>query len=213
MGAPGRDKESCMVDGAPPPKRSLIWRIWGLIMFLLVAAALGASAFLYRRLQRAEAARAALAAEVAAFGPRFEQFKGAVRDVGKQLSTTVFQEVDLAAPGWQPIQGGFYVIDLSVTAAAAGKGIRISGKIVNPTSVVHEAAQFSVRIDEHRATFALARVPPGVAQPFETTLAGVEPAAAKKAFFALDSSTINFASTTTRKRGAGEPPDTDKLLK
>ena len=199
-----------MADGSPT-KRSLIWRLWGVIMFLLVAAALGSSAFLYRRLQREAAARAALAAEVAAFGPRFEQFKGAVRDVGKQLSTTVFQEVDLAAPGWQPIQGGFYVIDLSL--AAAGKGTRISGKIVNPTTVLHEAAQFSVRIDEHRATFALARVPPGVAQPFETTLADVEPAAAKKAFFALDSSTISFASSTTRKRGAGEPPDTDKLLK
>jgi hypothetical protein len=199
-----------MADG-PAPKRSLIGRLWGLIMLLLVAAALGACVFLYRRLQREEAARAALAAEVAAFGPRFEQFKGAVRDVGKQLSTTVFQQVDLGTAGWQPIQGGFYVIDLSL--AAAGKGTHISGKIVNPTSVVHEAAQFSVRIDEHRATFALARVPPGVAQPFEATLADVEPAAAKKAFFALDSSTINFASSTTRRRGESGPLDTDKLLK
>jgi hypothetical protein len=182
-----------------------------MIMFLLVAAALASSGFLYRRLQREEAARAALAAEVAAFGPRFEQFKGAVRDVGKQLSTTVFQQVDLAAPGWQPIQGGFYVIDLSLSAA--GKGTKISGKIVNPTSVVHETAQFSVRIDEHRATFALPRVPPGVAQPFDVTVADVEPATAKKAFFALDSSTINFASSTTRKRAEGGPLDTDKLLK
>ena len=187
-----------MADAAAPPKRSLIWRLWGLIMFLLVAGALASSAYLYRRLQREEAARAALVAEVAAFGPRFEQFKDAVRDVGKQLSTTVFQEVDLGTAGWQPIAGGFYVIDLSV--AAAGKGTRISGKIVNPTSVVHETAQFSVRIDEHRATFALARVPPGVAQPFEVTLAEVAPGAAKKAFFALDSSTISFASSTTRKR-------------
>src|SRR6188768_2872962 len=196
---------------SPVPKRSLVRRLWGLIMFLAVVAALASSAYLFLRLKREAAARAALAAEVAAFGPRFEQFKGAVRDVGKQLSTTVFQEVDLTAPGWQPIQGGFYVIDLAL--AAAGKGTRISGKIVTPTTVLHEAAQFSVRIDEHRATFALARVPPGVAQPFETTLADVEPAAAKKAFFALDSSTISFASSTTRKRGAGEPPDTDKLLK
>ena len=78
---------------------------------------------------------------------------------------------------------------------------------------MHETAQFSVRIDEHRATFTLPRVPPGIAQPFEVTLPDVAPAAeAKKAFFALDSSTINFASSTTRKRGAGEPLDTDKLL-
>ena len=70
-----------------------------------------------------------------------------------------------------------------------------------------------MRIDEHRATFALPRVPPGIAQPFEVTLPTWRSPAAKKAFFALDSSTINFASSTTRKRGAGEPPDTDKLLK
>src|SRR4051812_34461141 len=199
-----------MVD-ATPPKRSLIARLWGFIMLLLVAGALAASVYLYQRLRREEAARTALAAEVTAFGPRFEQFKSAVRDVGKQLSTTVFQEVDLAAAGWQPIQGGFYVIDLSMSSA--GKGIRINGKVVNPTSVVHETAQFSVRIDEHRGSFTLARLPPGVAQTFEVTLPDVAIADAKKAFFALDSSTINFASSTTRKRGAGEPPDTDKLLK
>jgi len=196
---------------ASTPKRSLIALLWGLIMFVLVAGALASSAYLYQRLRREEAARAALAAEVAAFTPRFEQFKSAVRDVGKQLSTTVFQEVDLSASGWQPIQGGFYVIDLSL--ASAGKGVRLTGKVVNPTSVVHETAQFSVRIDEHRGTFALTKVPPGVAQPFEVTVPDVAIADAKKAFVALDSSTINFASSTTRKRGPGEPLDTDKLLK
>jgi hypothetical protein len=196
---------------ASPPRRSLILRLWGLIMFLLVVGALASSAYLYGRLRREEAARAALAADVAAFGPRFEQFKSAVREVGKQLSTTVFQEVDLGASGWQPIAGGFYVIDLAVSPTDSG--MRIAGKVVNPTTVLHENAQLSVRIDEHRATFALVKAPPGVAQPFEVTLAGVSPGSAKKAFFALDSSTISFSSSTTRKRGAGDPLDTDKLLK
>jgi hypothetical protein len=199
------------VDAASPPRRSLIARLWGLIMFLLVAGALASSAYLLARLRREEAARAALATQVAAIEPRFEQFKSAVRDVGKQLSTTVFQQVDLGASGWQPIAGGFYVIDLAVSPT--DNGMRISGKIVNPTTVVHETAQFSVRIDEHRATFALVKAPPGVAQPFEVTLSGVSPGSAKKAFFALDSSTINFSSSTTRKRSNGDPLDTDKLLK
>ena len=180
-------------------------------MFLLVVGALASSAYLYVRLRREEAARVALAGQVTAFGPRFEQFKSAVRDVGKQLSTTVFQEVDLGATGWQPIAGGFYVVDLSVSPT--DKGMRISGKVVNPTSVVHETAQFSVRIDEHRGTFALVKAPPGVAQPFEVTLTGVSPGSGRKAFFALDSSTINFSSSTTRKHANGEPLDTDKLLK
>jgi hypothetical protein len=199
-----------MVD-SPAPKRSLVRRLWGVIMFLAVVAALASSAYLFVRLKREEAARAALAAEVAAFGPRFEQFKGAVRDVNRQLASNVFHQVDMATAGWQPIAGGFYVIDVS--AAAAGKGTRVVGKIVNPTSVVHETAQFSVRVDDKRATFTLPKVPPGIAQPFEVTLPDVAPAAVQKAFIALESSTINFASSTTSKRTAGDPVDTDRLLK
>src|SRR5262245_1604592 len=198
-------------SASSPPKQPRLRRLWGLIVFLLIVGALASSSYLLGRLRREEAARAALAAEVAAFGPRFEQFKAAVREVNRQLTANVFQEVDLGAAGWQPIVGGFYVIDLSVVPT--DKGMRIGGKIVNPTSVVHETALFSVRIDEHRATFALVRVPPGVAQPFEVTLEGVSSGSAKKAFFALDSSTISFASSTTRKRSGGEPVDTDKLLK
>ena len=96
-----------------------------------------------------------------------------MRDVDRQLSATVFQEVDLATAGWQPIAGGFYVIDIS--AAAAGQGDAHRGKIINPTSVTHETAQISVRIGAERATFTLPRVPPAVAQPFEVTLANVPP--------------------------------------
>jgi hypothetical protein len=226
-----------MPDAAPPPTtRRSGWRFaWGLLVFLLAAGGFGASAYLFGRLKRAEAARDALAAEVAAFGPRFEQFKEAVRGVDRQLSSTVFQEVDLAATGWQPIAGGFYVIDLAISdvgpskgptppATSSGgqsppalnaiaRGTKISGKIINPTSVVHESAQFSVRIGEKRATFALPRVPPGVAQNFDVTLPEVATGAAKHAFFALDGSTISFASSTTRKRSGPEPVDTDKLLR
>jgi hypothetical protein len=196
---------------SPAPKRSLVRRLWGLLMFLAVVAALASSAYLFVRLKREQAARTALAAEVAAFGPRFEQFKGAVRDVNRQLTSNVFHQVDLATAGWQPIAGGFYVIDIS--ANAAGKGTRIVGKIVNPTSVVHESAQFSIRVDDKRATFTLPKVPPGIAQPFEVTLPDIAPGATQKAFIALESSTINFASSTTSRRSGGDPVDTDRLLK
>ena len=193
-----------MADAAPP-KRSLIWRLWGLIMFLLVAGALASSAYLYRRLQREEAARAALAAEVTAFGPRFEQFKGAVRDVGKQLSTTVFQEVDLAAAGWQPIAGGFYVIDLSRGGRGQGHRASAARSSTRPPSCTRPRSSPCASTSIARRS-RCTRVPPGVAQPFEVTLADVAPGEAKKAFFALDSSTINFASSTTRKRARRRPP-------
>jgi hypothetical protein len=186
-------------------------RLWGLLLFLVAAGTLGASAYLYERLQREAADRTALAAQVAAFGPRFEQFKAAVRDVGRDLSATVYQEVDLATAGWQPIAGGFYVIDLQVSPA--GKGVKIGGKVINPTSVTHEDAKVSFRIGVERATISLPRVPPAVAQPFEVLLPGVPPGSAKKAFVALEGSTISFASTTTRKRPGPDPVDTDKLLR
>jgi hypothetical protein len=186
-------------------------RLWGLFVFLIAAGGIGASAYLYRRLQHEEAERVALAAQVAAFGPRFEQFKSAVRDVDRHLSSTVFQEIDLGATGWQPIAGGFYVIDLAVTPA--GKGTKLSGKVINPTSVTHEDAKVSVRIGAERATFTLPKMPPAVAQPFDVTLPGVPTDAAKKAFIALEGSTISFASSTTRKRPGPEPVDTDKLLR
>ena len=122
----------------------------------------------------------------------------------------MFQEVDLTASGWQPIAGGLYVSDVS--AVPAGKGLRIAGKIINPTSVTHEAAQLTVRAGEHRVSFTLAHLPPAVAEQFEVTLPDV-PASTHKVFFALDGSTISFATSSTRKRGAGEPVDTDRALR
>jgi hypothetical protein len=186
-------------------------RLWSFLVFLIAAAGVAGCAYLWKRLQHEEAERSALAAQVTAFGPRFEQFKSAVRDVDRHLSSTVFQEVDLGASGWQPITGGFYVIDLGVTPA--GKGTKIAGKIINPTTVTHEDAKISLRIGTERVTFSLPKVPPAVAQPFEVTLANVPPADARKAFVALEGSTISFSSSTTRKRPGPEPVDTDKLLR
>ncbi len=183
-------------------------RIAGFLVFLLALGGLAASAYLYDMLRQEQAARASLEKEVAGFAPRLDQFKEAVREVERRLSATVFQEVDLATSGWQPIAGGFYVIDIG--AAPSGKGLRVSGKVINPTTVTHDSAQFSVRAGDRRATFALPHVPPDVAQPFEVTLPDTPPSTGR-VFFALEGSTISFASSSTRKRGT-EPVDTDKLL-
>ena len=152
------------------------------------------------RLKREEAARAALAAEVAAFGPRFEQFKGAVRDVDRQL---VVHRLSRGRP--RPPRAGSRSRAASTSstsrATAAGKGTRDQSarSSTRRRSCTRRRSSRS-RIDDKRATFSLPAVPPGVAQPFDVTLPDVAPAAAQKAFFALESSTINFASSTTRKR-------------
>ena len=89
--------------------------------------------------------------------------------------------------------------------------MRISGKIVNPTSVVHETAQFSVRIDEHRATFTLARVPPGVAQPFEVTLPDVARRRGEEGLLRARQLDDQLRQLDDAQARRGEPPDTDKL--
>jgi hypothetical protein len=180
-------------------------------VFVLVVGAWGAAGYTYVLLRREQAARAALGRAVAEVDPKLERFKAAVRDVDRGLRDTVFATVDLGAGGWQPIAGGFYVIDLAVSPQ--GDGVKISGKIINPTTVTHDSAQLSARIGEKRAGFGLAHVPPAVAQPFEVVVAGVAPAEAKHAYFALESSTISFASSTTRKHLGVAPIDTDKVLK
>jgi hypothetical protein len=185
-------------------------RVWSFFVFLVAVAGAGGAAYLYRELRQEQAARAQLAREVAAIGPRFDQFKDAVRDVNRRLSATVFQEVDLSTSGWQPIAGGFYVID--VATSGTPKETRITGKVINPTSVTHDAVQVSVRVGEHRAAFSLPHLPPGVAQPFEVTVPGPAPAD-HRAFFAVEGSTITFSSSSTRKRPGGDPVDTDKLLR
>jgi len=180
-------------------------------MFVLVVGAWAAAGYTFHLLRREHAARLALERTVAEVDPKLERFKAAVREVDRGLRDSLFQEVDLAAGGWQPIAGGFYVIDLAVTPE--GNGVKIVGKIINPTSVSHDSAQLSARIGGQRGTFGLARVPPAVAQPFEVVIPGVPPTGAKRAYFALESSTISFASSTTRKRNYAEPVDIDKALK
>jgi hypothetical protein len=197
---------------APAPvRRPLGARFWAFFTFLIAVGAAGLAAYAYAMFIHERTEREALEKRVGAWDGKFDGFKGAVRDIERHLSSVVYQEIDLPGSGWQPIAGGFYVIDLAV--APKDKGVKITGKVINPTSVTHEQAQLSLKIGEHKATFTLPHVPPAVAQPFEVALADVAPADAKRAYLALDSSTISFSSSTTRKGPGGGPVDTDKLLK
>ena len=57
------------------------------------------------------------------------------------------------------------------------------------------------------------RAAPGVAVPFEATLADVSPAGENKAFIQLESSSISFASTTNKSPGSKDSFDPDKILR
>jgi hypothetical protein len=195
---------------APKPS-SFVRPFWSFLVFVLAAGGVAIATYTFTLLHQEQDAREALERRVAAFDPKLEAFKSAVRDMGREMKGVVYQEIDLPGTGWQPITGGFYVIDLDVMPV--GKGVKIAGKIINPTTVTHEGAHFSIRFGEHKGEFLLAKVPPAIAQTFEVSLPDVAPADAKRAYLALESSTISFASSTTRKGPGAGPLDTDKLLK
>jgi len=128
----------------------------------------------------------------------------------------VMEEIDLTKSGWQPIGKGFYLVDVSATPQEGkgdGKAVRIRGKIINTTAIIHESLVFAVRVGKSTATIALPRAAPAVALPFEVTVADVPAGEAKRATIELQSSTISFSSTSGKSPGGKESFDPDKILK
>ena len=187
--------------------KQFFWFLMLLAMF--AAAAAGGYAVYLEREDRAEIDK--LRAQVAGFDPRFDKFKGAVGDLSKGFTSLVLEEADLSRAGWQPIGKGFYLVD--VTTAPLDKGVRIRGKIINATSVLHEGLTFMFRIGKSSATINVPRAAPAVALPFEVVLPDVAPADAKKAFIELVSSTISFSATTTGKSSGRDAFDPEKILR
>jgi hypothetical protein len=175
----------------------------------LGAAGLGGYAIYLERQDRAQIAE--LKKEVAAFDPRFAKFKAAVGDLSKEFTAMVLEEVDLTKPGWQSIGKGFYLVD--VVAVPQGSAVKIKGKVINTTAVVHENLIFKAHIKKSTATISFSRAAPAVALPFEVTLADVPPGEGQRAFIELESSTISFSSTTGKTPGGREPFDPEKILR
>jgi len=189
--------------------KQFFWFLMFLVM--LAAAAAGGYAVYLERQDREEIEK--LRKEVASFDPRFEKFKAAVGDLSKGFTSLVLDEVDLTRAGWQPIGKGFYLIDVGLNPLEKDKGVRVRGKIINVTAVVHESAVFKLGVDKSTATINIPRAAPAAAVPFEVTLLDVSPAAAKKAVIQLESSTISFASSTGKSPGSKESFDPDKILR
>ena len=187
--------------------KQFFWFLMFLVM--LAAAAAGGYAVYLERQDREEIDK--LRKEVASFDPRFEKFKTAVGDLSKGFTALVLDEVDLTRTGWQPIGKGFYLVDPGVEPT--DKGVRIHGKIINATSVVHENLLFTARLAKSAAAISLPRAAPGVALPFEVTVPGVAPADGKRATIELGSSTISYASTSAKTAPARESFDPEKILK
>ena len=180
----------------------MLRRLWGLFVFLIAAGALGASGYLYQRLQREAAERAALAAQVAAFGPAASSSS---RPPCATSIGTCPRRCSRRSTSPPPAGSRSREASTSSTLGdAAGKGTKIAGKVINPTSVTHEDAKISVRIGVERATFTLPRVPPGVAQPFEVALPDVAARLGKKAL--TSRSRARPSASRARRRGSAPAP-------
>jgi hypothetical protein len=184
----------------------------GLLALLLALCALLGGVFGYQLIRHQQQEIAQLRSEVAEFSPRFDKFKLAVRDMGRELTSLVMDEIELTKPGWQSIGKGFYLIDAA--ASSDGKGTTLRGKIINTTGVAHEDLVFRARVGGDAATFKLEKATPGVALPFEVLIPVKSPqqAPATRGFVTLESSTISFASSTGKASTPREPVDPDKLL-
>ena len=183
----------------------------GVLAFLLAAAALAACWYSFDLLHDQRAQLAELRQKVADVGPSVEKFKGAVRDMGRDLIALVMDEVDLTKSGWQPIGRGFFVIDAG--SERQPDGLKVRGKVINTSALTHESLLFRARVGAGSAPFALTKAAPGVALPFEVVVSGVPPGAPLKAFLTLETSTISFASTSSKSTPSKDPPDPEKLLR
>jgi hypothetical protein len=149
--------------------------------------------------------------KVTEVGPSLETFKGSVRDMGRDLAALVMEQVDLSKSGWQPIGRGFFVIDAG--AERQPDGLKVHGKVINTSALTHESLLFRVKVGAGSAPFTLVKAAPGVALPFEVVVSNVPAGAPLKAFITLETSTISFASTSSKSLPSKDSLDPEKLLR
>ena len=186
-------------------------KVIAVLAFLIGAAGLAAGGYALTLLRDQHAQIAALEKKVDDVAPTVEKFKGSVRDMGRDLAALVMDEIDLTKSGWQPIGRGFFVID--VGAERQSDGLAVHGKVINTSALTHESLLFRARVGGGSAPFTLAKAAPGVAHSFEVVVSDVPRDAPLKGFITLESSTISFASTSSKSQTTREPVDTDRLLR
>ena len=120
--------------------KQFFWFLMLLAMF--AAAAAGGYAVYLEREDRAEIDK--LRAQVAGFDPRFDKFKGAVGDLSKGFTSLVLEEADLDARRLAADRQG--LLPGRRRHAPQDKGVRVRGKIINSTAVLHEGLTFMFRI-------------------------------------------------------------------
>jgi hypothetical protein len=100
--------------------------------------------------------------------------------------------VDLTLPAIQEIGNGFMVVQLGL--AKQGTGVRVSGRVINSTSVQHAGIQFGISVGGQSQRFDINLISPGNSTGFAVDIPDVRLDDAKTAQIRYLRSTVNYFS-------------------
>lgn len=104
--------------------------------------------------------------------------------------------IDLSYPEVQPIGDGFMVSQLNTESTA--DGVRVSGRIINTTSVRHRNARFRLGSGSSSESFSIGLISPGNSTSFAVLMPGLTPSAANNTSIAYLGSTLNYFDHSLR---------------
>jgi hypothetical protein len=134
-------------------------------------------------------ARAPAAKDVKPEGKRAEAPAVATASSGGADRGTV---VDLSDPAIQPLGGGFYVGQLSLSDS--GGVLRVSGRLINASSIDQLRAEFRLTVAGRELPFSVGRISAGSSTAFTVELPSADAAALRAARLRWVRSTLSYLS-------------------
>ncbi len=139
--------------------------------------------------ERADGAPAAREPAAKGVGKRAEAPAIATSAAGEAERGTI---VDLSDPAIQPLGGGFYVGQLSLSDQ--GGVLRVSGRLINATSVDQLRAEFRLTVAGRELPFSVGRISAGSSTAFTVELPSANAAALRAARLRWVRSTLSYLS-------------------
>lgn len=161
--------------------------LWGMSSLLLVGM-LGYSYWSYTSIKVLSKRVHALQEGVHSLESKTSEISESMKEIEERLSTSeidilLLQEgsIDLTKTIYQPIESGFSIDVQSVSKHLTG--VKITGTVLNHSSVVHEQAKFRVSIGSKSNEFIVPRLRAGYAAKFSVYIPDVEVKNARYAKF------------------------------
>lgn len=108
----------------------------------------------------------------------------------------ISHRIDLNLPEVQRIGDGFMVSQLNTESTA--DGVRVSGRMINTTSVRHRNARFRIGSGPNSNSFAIGLISPGNSTSFSVLMPGLDPSATNRVTIAYLGSTLNYFDHSLR---------------